>query len=64
MPVKKIHVVDDPASDRYRHNLKCALLGFLLAGLAGLAFSSEVPLNDLVDGCPPAAAHAEQKQPR
>jgi len=49
---------------RDRHNLKCALLGFLLAGIAGFAFSMEVPLNELVDGCPPAAAHDEQKQPR
>ena len=48
---------------RDRHNLKCALLGFLLAGIAGFAFSMEVPLSDLVDGCPPAA-HAGQKQPR
>ena len=46
---------------RDRHNLKCALLGFLLAGVAGFAFSMEVPLEALVDGCPPAAAHAEQK---
>ena len=48
---------------RDRHNLKCALLGFLLAAIAGFAFSMEVPLEDLGDGCPPAAP-AEQAQPR
>ena len=59
MPVKKIPFVDDSPSDG--HDLRCALVGFLLAGLAGFAFSSEVPLNGLVDGCARTAAHAQQK---
>ena len=46
------------------HNLRCALVGFLLAGFAGFAFSGEVDLGDLVDHCPLVATDAEQKQPR
>jgi hypothetical protein len=47
---------------RDRHNLKCALLGFILAGFAGFAFSSEFPLDDLVDNCPLTAAHTSPQQ--
>lgn len=38
------------------YNLKCALIGFLMAGLVGFTLSSEIPLSDLVD-CPPHAPH-------
>ena len=45
-----------------RHNLRCALVGFLLAGFAGFAFSSEVPLDELVDNCPLMAVHATPQE--
>jgi len=44
------------------YNLKCALVGFLLAAFVGFAFSGGLPEGGLFGHCEPQAVHPKPQQ--
>jgi len=45
-----------------KYNLKCALVGFLLAAFVGFAFSGGIPEGGLFGHCEPQAVQAKPQQ--